>query len=318
MNNATRREGATLWAITSYFNPTGYRRRLANYRLFRKNLSVPLITVELAYRKQFDLTEGDAEILIQLQGNDIMWQKERLLNGALRALPSHCRNIVWVDCDVIFASEDWPARLEDALQRFKILQPFSHIYSVPRDSLPGTSEPSAAECHESVSFAIAAGVPAVTCLGEIISSEGIYTYARGFTWAARRALMDQHGFYDACIIGNGDRAMAGAVYGCYDAVMSFQCMNDRQRTRYLQWAEPFHETVGDGAGWMQGKIHHLWHGEMRDRQYCERHKILPRFDFDPYEDIAIDPSGCWRWSTDKAQMHACVRDYFASRNEDGH
>ena len=107
MNNATRsNEAATLWAITSYFNPAGYRRRLANYRLFRKSLIVPLITVELAYRKQFELTEGDAEILIQLQGNDIMWQKERLLNVALRALPPHCRSIVWVDRDVIFASED--------------------------------------------------------------------------------------------------------------------------------------------------------------------------------------------------------------------
>lgn len=31
-----------LWAITSLFNPAGYARRLQNYRVFMKNLTVPL------------------------------------------------------------------------------------------------------------------------------------------------------------------------------------------------------------------------------------------------------------------------------------
>jgi hypothetical protein len=56
---------------------------------------------------------------------------------------------------------------------------------------------------------------------------------------------------------------------------------------------------------------------MRDRHYRERHKILPRFEFDPFQDIAIDDDGCWRWNTDKPQMHTLVNDYFLSRNEDG-
>jgi hypothetical protein len=42
-----------LWAITSYFNPMGYRRRLANDRVFRENLNVPLVTIELAYGPEF-------------------------------------------------------------------------------------------------------------------------------------------------------------------------------------------------------------------------------------------------------------------------
>src|SRR2546429_9079813 len=36
---------APLWAITCYFNPMGWRRRLANYHAFRRRLSLPLITV---------------------------------------------------------------------------------------------------------------------------------------------------------------------------------------------------------------------------------------------------------------------------------
>ena len=39
-----------LWGITCYFNPVGYKRRLQNYHVFRRHLTIPLITVELSYR----------------------------------------------------------------------------------------------------------------------------------------------------------------------------------------------------------------------------------------------------------------------------
>jgi hypothetical protein len=315
--DAVHRQAANLWGITSYFNPTRYRRRLINYRTFRERLSVPLVTVELAYGGDCELNENDAEILIQLHGHHVMWQKERLLNVALRALPNHCTHVISVDCDVIFEAIDWPEQLRRSLEHSVILQPFSHVHSLPRDCLPEEYRAEAAECHESICFAIATGVPPVICIGEMISPDGIYTYARGFTWAAQRQLLDRHGFYDACIIGNGDRAMAGAVYGCYNEVMQFQCMNKWQRARYLEWAMPFHESVSGRTGCMNGNVYHLWHGEMRDRHYRERHKILPRFEFDPFQDIAIDDDGCWRWNTDKPQMHTLVNDYFLSRNEDG-
>src|SRR5689334_5884496 len=100
-----------LWAITSYFNPMRYERRRINYQLFRKSLRLPLLAIELAYGENFELVESDADILIQLRGKDVMWQKERLLNLALSALPPDCRKVVWVDCDVVFDSEDWAERV---------------------------------------------------------------------------------------------------------------------------------------------------------------------------------------------------------------
>ena len=40
-----------LWAITSCYNPMGYARRAANYRLFRRSLNVPLVTVESSWTR---------------------------------------------------------------------------------------------------------------------------------------------------------------------------------------------------------------------------------------------------------------------------
>ncbi len=44
---------------------------------------------------------------------------------------------------------------------------------------------------------------------------------------------------------------------------------------------------------------------------------MHEFDFDPKADIALDHNGCWEWSSDKPELHRRVKQYFASRKEDG-
>jgi hypothetical protein len=125
-----------LCAITCFFNPAGYRRRVQNYRWFRKKLSAPLITVELSFNGRFELGPADADILIQLTQGDIMFQKERLLNVALKRVPPGCTAIAWLDCDVVFASDDWPDQTMKALERFAIVQLFSERFDLPPDTGP--------------------------------------------------------------------------------------------------------------------------------------------------------------------------------------
>ena len=88
-----RAPAGDLWAITSYYNPLAYRRRRDNYRSFRQRLGVPLLTVELAYGPQFELGEGDADLLLQRRGRAVLRPKERLLNLALEALPRACTKV---------------------------------------------------------------------------------------------------------------------------------------------------------------------------------------------------------------------------------
>jgi hypothetical protein len=64
-----------LWVMTSYFNPMGYSRRLSNFKIFRKCLNAPLLAVELTYGPDFELQQNDADILIQLRGGAVLWQK---------------------------------------------------------------------------------------------------------------------------------------------------------------------------------------------------------------------------------------------------
>jgi hypothetical protein len=309
---------APLWAVTSYFNPQRFRRRLANYRLFRSRLSLPLATVELSFGADFELSADAADILLQLREGDVMWQKERLLNLALAALPPACRKVIWLDCDLLIGRQDWPERVARALDKVPIVQPFSRVYFLRRDTAANDlTNPTAAEIWQtSLPHARSEGSPLVDCLRARL--ERVHgTCAMGFAWAARREVLDRHGFYDGCIIGGGDAACTGAVYGRPEAIIRRHTMNDQQRDRYMAWAEPFFQTVWAEVLSVDEPIFHLWHGALSDRRPRERHLGLGPFHFDPFQDVAIAASGAWRWNSDKPCLHRYVRDYFAARNEDG-
>lgn len=116
-----------MWAITSYFNPARYKRRLSNYKIFRGNLGVPLVTVELSFDGHFELADDDADILIRLSGGAMLWQKERLLNIAIESVPQNAKNIAWIDCDVIFERADWMHEAELKLSEANIVQLYSDL-----------------------------------------------------------------------------------------------------------------------------------------------------------------------------------------------
>ena len=306
-----------LWAITCYFNPVGYRRRLANYRVFREHLAVPLVTVELSFDGRSQLQPQDAEILKQLQEGDVLWQKERLLNIALRSLPATCEKVAWVDSDVVFASNDWVDRASAALEGFPLVHLFQERHEAPREWLPNPFAPwEAYPTSQSVVYRVAVGEAA---------PEEVYVHGNpqkrrssaGLAWASRREVLDAHGFYDAFVVGGGDRAILCAAVGEFHRLALATGMNAQRAEHCFTWARPYFNRIRGCVGYIPAHVIHLWHGDLADRRHQERHQQLAQFDFDPFTDIALATSGAWRWNSNKRELHAFVRRYFESRNEDG-
>ena len=304
---------AGLWSIAAYFNPRGYRSRLLNYRAFRDHLQTPLLTVELSFGTAFELRPEQADILLQVRGADVMWQKERLLNLALEHLPPECDSVAWLDCDVLLMDPGWPSALRRALERRALVQPFS----IARDQVGpdsrsvGPPAPSYAACAgrgepAPRAFAYSGGARPTRRLS-----------APGFAWAARRESIARTGFYDACILGGGDRSMIEAAEGRIDDEVAARMPSPPHASHYRAWARTFHDAMADGIGVVQGELVHLWHGDFRNRQYRVRFERFAEFDFDPRGDLAVGPEGCWRWASVKPELHAYARRLFDLREEDG-
>jgi hypothetical protein len=303
-----------IWAITSYFNPAHYKRRLSNYRAFRSQLGIPLVAVELSFDGQFELTKSDADILVQVSGGAVLWQKERLLNIALKSVPPDVESVAFLDCDVVFDRKDWAEDAEAKLDEdYNIIQLFSEAVYLNKESTPDHT--SVVNAEFSAPGIVHTGDPSLLNKGSVVLGQKGLLYQPGLAWAAKRAILDDHSFYDAGIVGGADTLMAASVYGHFEQVTNRHLFNPRRKQHYLRWAVPFNERIAGRIGGLSGTIYHLWHGKMKDRNYYGRYKLLENFD--PYSDIQIGSNGAWQWTRPNTEFEEHLKTNFLSRREDG-
>jgi len=303
-----------LWAVTAYFNPLRHAARVANYRVFRERLGLPLLAVELGFDGRFDLADGDAEILLRLAGRDVLWHKELLLNEAIRALPARCSKVAWLDSDIVFCNPGWSAALEDLLDRHRLVQPFTRFHRLePEEPLPsdGQREPDGS----SLVHLMREGLLPDSHFRQGGTSS-TFRYTPGLAWAARRDEISAVGLYDALILGSGDRALLSAACGRQHDFVVKLGMNERQARHYLAWAGPVAAWAQGDVASLPGDVCHLWHGAIHHRAYCERYERLAEHEFDPAGDIARESGGGWVWASKKPALHAYVLRYFHERHED--
>jgi hypothetical protein len=303
----------TLWGIATYFNPAGYRNKYDNFRLFSDSLKrqgLPLIVVEAVMGdKAFELQDGAADRVIHVRYSAVLWQKERLYNLALQHLPADCDKVVWLDADVLFASETWVADLSRKLEEFLVVQPFEEAIQLPKEVKKILSPSQAA-----ASKFIAPSSVAWWLLSDC-PKDGSISGHPGYACAARRSILDRFGFYDRGIVGSGDSIIMGAFFGIDPHVHGYIHVDHAPLLDHASiWSAQVAAAVRGSVSFISGTVYHLWHGSRQNRFYFERGALL--VDFDPEKDIAIDAQGCWAWATNKPHLHARVRGYFWMRHEE--
>ncbi|MEI7998364.1 MAG: hypothetical protein WCH62_02525 [Candidatus Omnitrophota bacterium] len=304
------------WGITTFYNPQGYRNKYDLYRRFRessKRQGLCLIAVELSFgNKPFELKEDDAEIVLRIRGIDenIMWQKERLLNFAFEHLPKECHKFAWIDCDIIFKNENWVKETIDLLDQYPVVQPFSISFRLPRnvqDIQQARISELPYERRVSMAFSWAH-----LRMEQMLIEQG----HTGFAWAARRSVFEGVGFYDKMIVGGGDTVLSCGFKG--EEINKFtSILPEKVVQSQTSWIRSIFPRVEGRVYYVPGVLIHLWHGESRRRKTSERLKLLSKYDFDPNKDIIKGSNHCWQWVGGKGPFYKAVRKYFWSRNEEG-
>jgi len=304
---------ATLWAVTTYFNIDHGIRRLENFHRFRERLTVPLLAIELSFDGVFDLAPRDADLVVQIGGGDVMWQKERLLNLAVPHLPPSCVGVAALDCDILFADCNWPENATAALQTAPVVQLFSTVRYLTRE-WDGRQKFQTQEhaTQYAVSRSIAEGADPAACLNDV-SNNGRGRNSTGIAWAYRRDLLERYGMFQWNIIGGGDTAMAAASVGAFEAVERRHQMTAQHRRRYRAWAEPWFAEVQGHVGVLDGDIHHMWHGDMEQRQAHSRHLRLASHGYDPDTDLMARDGCPLQWQSTKPELRQMLIDYFNER-----
>jgi hypothetical protein len=268
------------------------------------------------------LTDSDVDILIQLPGEAVLWQKERLLNIALETLPASCSKVAWLDSDIVFENESWHEEAIIALEEYQLIQLFSQAKMLCRPK-NGTSDFSAVEDVRSSILHFIDQAP--HCLAEIFQQTGLsqkYSYCPGFAWAARRDVLEACGFYDSMIIGGGDKLIIAAALGFYEEARRAFSFNSSQQNHYRQWGEKFEREVGGSIGYLNQSLFHLWHGSLKDRHYAQSLStllpvILTRLKTLPWMPIRAAGNGTHKRQTsvDLPKTIYCLAKKMARANE---
>lgn len=300
-----------LWLVSCFYNPSSYRTKPTNFdafieRIERANLNY--LIVECAFGGQpFSLRKS--ERIIQMRASDVMWQKERLLNIAIQRLPARCKTVVWADCDLLFENPDWAIETADKLRHYRVVQPFTQAIRLPKgtDRYTGVGE-------RYWSFAYVAQRNPYLALSGRFDRHG----HTGFAWASHRSILREHGLYDVCIAGTADHLMAHSFIGdwssgCVDRVFGG---NAAFFNHYKRWSERVYESVKARISYVDGTVLHLWHGEVKDRHYVDRQKMLAMHQFTPSRHLRLDARGCWAWTKASQPLTGWAKQYFELRKED--
>mmetsp|Transcript_8716 Transcript_8716/g.14117 ORF Transcript_8716/g.14117 Transcript_8716/m.14117 type:complete len:373 (+) Transcript_8716:301-1419(+) len=334
----------TMCGLVAYFNPAKFQSRYDNFVKFRERSKAQglwLLVVEMAFGEhEFELEHGiHADGLIQIRGDEtsVLWQKERLLNIGLGSLPRGvCKSIVWPDAEVLFDNDDWVGETILALEKYPVIQPYEYAVRLRRGEVWVDAKdlrPSLDKGEGIKTRGIAKSMFRKKRTRAILNSQRKHGYT-GFAWAARRqALEDFGGFYDKNIVGGADGLMAHAFFGNLrdKAYIPYFYENRVIPQVYEDWSHEAFRVVQGDVGHVPGSVLHLWHGDKKDRQYVDRHKLLLEAGFDPSVDLdrrrcvvglhappELDVSSCFVWalSTRSRVNLAALLSMFENRRED--
>jgi len=264
----------------------------------RATPGVRLLTVECAFGgTPFELGCGDA--ILQVRAAHPLWLKENLLNiGWARVDTPY---VAWIDGDVLFRRSDWANEAIAVLHDHSLIQPWSSAYNVDKSGQPtGAPASSFAKVHQH-GYAGACG--ARCC-------------HTGYAWAARREVLEAtHGLLEDLIVGGADHLMAAALFNRDRDVWTSFSMGPYPE-RVNAWCRNYADAVKQNIGHVDGDIHHLFHGNLIDRQYGARHAMTAKHGFDASVHLRKNADGV-NQIVDLPELGGEVREYFQNRREDG-
>lgn len=310
-----------LHCVTSYFNPSGYKKLKENYINFRRKFSASLTTVEVSFDGSFFI---DDSIKIKANTTNILWQKERCLNIAIESLPENAEAIAWVDADLYFTNPFWEKDLLQALENYHAVQPFDYITETNRPpGFPNKGFSNRFTKHDLIGISYA----------KLHNTSNYYAYSVfrpdtfsqkqmpfgthvGRSWAVRGEIWKKYGgIWDKCANSKGDILQVSAFAGAWDGY-AVNLLTASEKKDYLQHAKKQYDVVNSNIGCIKNTAIHLFHGRIADRQYNLLAKNLYKTNFSFDQDIHLDSNGLYAWNNPGSSKAQTLRDYFMQRHDD--
>jgi len=289
--------------VACHFNWCKFVNPTRNLHRFIRQMqieNIPLFGVELSITENFETTGIEGWKQIRVGKENVCFQKEACINLAVKTLvPEKYTKIAWIDHDIIFTNRNWYSDASAQLEKFKVIQLFSHGIKTDRHGRQISKIPGAIFSYLNVERLVRTEW--------IMAAENI-GYPGG-AMAARRDMWRHGGLYPYRIMGGGDTAFVLAMLKSKIGWPS----NELFVQRHNKWKKEILEYVEENISYIKGDFVHEWHGDTVNRKYKDRYSLLKNFNT-LY--IELNECGIVHNYGDRTINQAAL-EYFESRNEDG-
>lgn len=276
-----------LCIVTCHFNYANYNTPVRNFRRFlRLYRKYPIYGVELFMEGIPPITKDNPNwIHLKASSRHFCFQKEALLNICINNLPKNFTKVVVVDPDVYFENENWFNDVNEKLNEFDFVQPFS---TCTWTGIRGE---------------------------EILSKQSFFKDKNhvghpGFAMAFRRESFNKIKFFPFCIVGGGDIIFAAAVSKQVDKIRhSLRTYYESHKFHLSEWLNNA-LSYDFNCSYIDGIIYHEYHGSKTDRAYKDRNEIIRNIDVNK---LTLDANGLVELDKNLSNK---IYSYFKSRNED--
>jgi hypothetical protein len=261
--------------ISCYLNPTKNPYRLKAFNSFYesiKHLNHKIIECVID-GSQPELPSN--ENIKRVNTKNLLWHKEALLNNIVKDLNKKFKYVFWLDADILFTNNNWLVDAVNELEFKNIVQPFEYCVHLEKDELKPSFNPvnyeycvASPNKHPNMWRSFCANiVTSINGKSEIYDVHGHV----GFAWGARREILELVPLYDKALVGGADHIIAHAAAGQIPHKCITKSFTD-DLSNVLDWSRKFYSVVGGSIGYVEGYVYHIWHGDLKDRQYLKRAK----------------------------------------------
>ena len=275
-----------------YFSSVGYTRPRENFMRIKRMLDeaeIPLFTAECIIGETPQLIP---EPTLLTRANSSLFYKEQLFNMLVKKIPSNYTKLIFMDSDLIFTIPNWVDMISKKLNTVSAVQGFGRALYLD------ASETIFAEYISFVKHMKVYGNP----------PKG----HPGFCWAFNRKFLNEiKGFFDKAIIGSGDSAVSSIFTPSY----AYNYISPFIHNEYLQWKPKQKFLSPITMSFLDIDMYHLYHGDIDNRQYRDRHRLPDLLKIKKWEDaISVNEYGMYELKN--PEINKVLKNYFLSRKED--
>lgn len=309
--------------ITYHYNLTQSKNLTRTYKTWIRSLKNIAPHIK-CYEVVFDDREPeiDGSIVIRADSKkNCMWQKESLMNLAIKNIPDHKKYFFWIDHDQCYASPNWLNECVEKINNgFDFVQLFKmNHYLDKTHSILDSSYSRAYVCHtqDNKGSRNRRGAP-------------------GLGWACNTNSLKKITPLPNTMIGSGDEWLAAGLLRQIDFYIYVEggighkevwhnnkYKNARELSKYAKVTrdhivkhikmtmEKYFNT-----SYCTADSFHLWHGDFSNRQYLSRYEIISDCKIDIEKDIFVNEDGLLEFKEYKLDASKRLYKYFLDRKED--